>query len=119
MSEPIVRYRPKIRRLLDKWMEGLPDLAERPSNTYIARRVNASRQTITAYMSADSDDPLKWLKFYDEDINRRLVELFTDALGSVDLPDDRNGDENCMFQEKRLTLRPWIEETAPAALVAV
>jgi hypothetical protein len=100
-------------------MEGLPDLAERPSNSYIARRVNTTRQTITSYMNADSDDPAKWLKSYDEELNERLVELFTEALGSVALPDDRDGDEESMFQERRLILRPWIEETAPAAMVAV
>jgi hypothetical protein len=115
----VVRYRPKIRRLLDKWMEVSPDIVERPTNTFIARVAGTSRQTISAYMSADSDDPDLWLTSYDPTINSRLVEIFTDVLGSVELPDDSNGDKGCMFQKKQLTLRPWIEETAPAALVAV
>jgi hypothetical protein len=69
-------------------------------------------------MNADSDDPDRWLSSFDPAINRRLVELFTEALGSVELPDDSNGDRYRMFQEKLLT-RPWTEETAPAATVAV
>jgi hypothetical protein len=100
-------------------MEGLPDLAERPSNTFIARQVGAARQTISSYMKADTDDPSEWLNGYDEEIDKRLVELFVGALGSVELPDDKNGDEHSMFQEKQLTLRPWTEETAPATMVAV
>jgi hypothetical protein len=115
----IVRYRPKIRRLLDKWMEVAPDLVERPSNAFIARLAGTSRQTISAYMSADTDDPDLWLTSYDAAINDKLVEVFTQALGSVTLADDSNGDQGRMFQEKILTFRPWTEETAPAAMVAV
>jgi hypothetical protein len=114
-----VRYRPKIRRLLDKWLEVSPNIVERPSNAFIARLVGTTRQTISAYMRADSDDPDLWLAHYDSEINQKLVELFTEALGSVELPDDSNGDKERMFQEKLLALRPWTEETAPAAMVVV
>jgi hypothetical protein len=98
---------------------GLARFGRAPQHLLYRCLAGASRQTITAYLGADSNDPTKWLRSYDEEINERLVGLFTEALGSVALPDDRNGDENSMFQEKRLTLRPWTEETAPAALVAV
>ena len=77
-----VRYRPTIRRLLERIMgEGAANRIASVNIGKISEMSGVSRPTIYYWIEADSDDPDKWLRTYNPEVARRLELFFSELLG--------------------------------------
>lgn len=94
---PDVRFRPRIRRLLDEIVSDAASRVTEINIAKIAEQTGVSRQSVRNWIVADTDDPEAWYHRYDPEIERKLRLFFSDVLGRevqvVDRIELEDGDE--------------------------
>jgi hypothetical protein len=77
-----VKYRPRIKRLLDGLIEEIPggeffklDIPR------IAELAGVSRATIYNWLNSDTDNPNDWFTSYDPRTEQRIREIFSRTIG--------------------------------------
>jgi hypothetical protein len=95
-----MRFRPRIRRLLDELIGDTPAELVSINYTRIEEATGVSRQTIHNWVKADVDDPEAWLTRYDGETAHRLREYFSKLFGrEVEIIDRIEIEASPRFQE--------------------
>jgi SPX domain protein involved in polyphosphate accumulation len=74
-----VKYRPRIRRIIEEQIDQIADLVKIDIAT-IAERTDTARSTIYSWLNADVDDPKQWLTRYDPNTEFKLRAFFSKLL---------------------------------------
>jgi hypothetical protein len=108
-----LRYRPKVRRLLDELIGQPAGQVTKYDTATLADLLGTTRQTVNAWIRADVDDPTLWFRRPDPNIEYAWHQLFAELLGrEVEVI------ERIFVEKDEHTPDPNFQETLYAAVAA-